>query len=76
MASGDQSFPPQKQDKQPGKEHVMNPLPRYVSSDYKPSNKLQVLPGPPNLSLLTYKLKVVLRMLYFFFAGEGGTSDW
>ena len=43
MASGgQQQFPPQKQDTQPGKEHVMNPIPQFTNPDYKPSNKLQV----------------------------------
>ncbi|GAU11535.1 hypothetical protein TSUD_345250 [Trifolium subterraneum] len=41
MASGGQKFPPQKQDKQPGKEHAMNPTPQFTSPDYKPANKLQ-----------------------------------
>ncbi|QCD77737.1 NADPH-dependent aldehyde reductase 1, chloroplastic-like [Vigna unguiculata] len=41
MASGEHSFPPQKQDTQPGKEYLMNPPPQYSSPDYKPSNKLQ-----------------------------------
>ncbi|GKV08970.1 hypothetical protein SLEP1_g20539 [Rubroshorea leprosula] len=40
MASDGQQFPPQKQDTQPGKEHAMNPIPQFSSSDYKPSNKL------------------------------------
>lgn len=42
MASRGQQFPPQTQEKQPGKEHVMDPLPQYISPDYKPSNKLRV----------------------------------
>lgn len=42
MASGEQKFPPQKQDAQPGKEHVMDPVPQFTNPDYKPSNKLQV----------------------------------
>jgi hypothetical protein len=42
MASGEQKFPPQKQDTQPGKEHVMDPLPQFTCPDYNPSNKLQV----------------------------------
>ncbi|CAL5208573.1 unnamed protein product [Lathyrus oleraceus] len=41
MASGEQKFPPQKQNTQPGKEHVMDPLPQFTNPDYKPSNKLQ-----------------------------------
>ncbi|GLT38298.1 hypothetical protein SLA2020_125550 [Shorea laevis] len=40
MASDGRQFPPQKQDTQPGREHVMNPIPQFSSSDYKPSNKL------------------------------------
>lgn len=40
MAS--QNFPAQKQDTQPGKEHVMDPNPQFASNEYKPSNKLQV----------------------------------
>ncbi|EOY11364.1 NAD(P)-binding Rossmann-fold superfamily protein [Theobroma cacao] len=44
MASGgQQQFPPQKQSTQPGKEHVMNPIPQFTSPDYKPSNKFQLL---------------------------------
>lgn len=39
---GEQNFPPQKQESQPGKEHVMDPAPQYTNPDYKPSNKLQV----------------------------------
>lgn len=40
--SYENNFPPQKQDTQPGKEYLMNPPPQYNSSQYKPSNKLQV----------------------------------
>lgn len=43
MASGEQKFPPQKQETQPGKEHAMNPTPQFTCPDYKPSNKLQVV---------------------------------
>lgn len=43
MASGGQKFPPQKQNSQPGKEHVMDPTPQYTNPEYKPSNKLQVI---------------------------------
>lgn len=42
MASG---FPPQKQETQPGIQHVMEPTPEFSSSNYKPSNKLHVYIG-------------------------------
>ena len=42
MASGGQKFPPQRQERQPGQEHVMEPTPEFTSSDYSPSNKLRV----------------------------------
>ncbi|GER55399.1 NAD(P)-binding Rossmann-fold superfamily protein [Striga asiatica] len=35
-----QQFPPQKQDTQPGKEHLMDPTPRATAQEYKASNKL------------------------------------
>ncbi|KAF8038764.1 hypothetical protein BT93_B1347 [Corymbia citriodora subsp. variegata] len=42
MASGDGGqFPPQRQERQPGKEHEMRPPPQFTSPDYKPSGKLQ-----------------------------------
>lgn len=42
MASeGRRQFPPQKQQAQPGKEHVMDPTPQFTSPDYRPANKLQ-----------------------------------
>lgn len=58
MASRGQQFPPQTQEKQPGKEHVMDPLPQYISPDYKPSNKLRV--WSPH-----YRIYI----LFFFFSG-------
>ncbi|KAK3441663.1 hypothetical protein EUGRSUZ_B01992 [Eucalyptus grandis] len=42
MASGGgEQFPPQRQERQPGKEHEMEPTPQFTSHDYKPSGKLQ-----------------------------------
>ncbi|KAL7126417.1 hypothetical protein ABFS83_14G185700 [Erythranthe nasuta] len=40
MASSGQQFPPQKQDTQPGKQHLMDPTPHSTTPEYKPSNKL------------------------------------
>ncbi|KAL2628219.1 hypothetical protein AAZV13_07G220600 [Glycine max] len=43
MASNKESkFPAQSQKTQPGKEHVMNPLPQATNPDHKAANKLQV----------------------------------
>ncbi|GFY91958.1 NAD(P)-binding Rossmann-fold superfamily protein [Actinidia rufa] len=35
-----QQFPAQKQDRQPGRKHVMDPVPQATSPAYKPANKL------------------------------------
>ncbi|GMN43823.1 hypothetical protein TIFTF001_013023 [Ficus carica] len=42
MASQGEQFPPQRQERQPGKEHVMDPTPQFSAPEYKPSNKLQI----------------------------------
>ena len=42
MAS-QQQFPPQKQESQPGKEHLMDPRPEAITQHYKAANKLQVI---------------------------------
>ena len=41
MASQDQSFPPQHQDKQPGSEQAMSPKPQAEMRNYKGSGKLK-----------------------------------
>ncbi|GAB4835841.1 hypothetical protein Ancab_000757 [Ancistrocladus abbreviatus] len=41
MASSGEQFPPQKQESQPGKEHVMDPTPQATNPEYKAANKLQ-----------------------------------
>ncbi|KAJ8622670.1 hypothetical protein MRB53_031199 [Persea americana] len=43
MASAGKQFPPQKQEKQPGLEHVKDPTPQAINHEYEPSNQLQVL---------------------------------
>ena len=42
MATNGRSFPAQRQETQPGKQHVMDPTPKPGHSEYMPANKLQV----------------------------------
>lgn len=38
----EQKFPLQKQEEQPGKQHIMDPIPKALYPDYRPANKLHV----------------------------------